>query len=209
MRVISGSARGRLLRAPKSGTTRPTADRVKEALFSMVESLLLNGRPEADVGTPALWHGLRVLDLYAGSGALGIEALSRGAAHATFVEGDRAAVSAIEANLAATGLAPRAAVRLGDAATLVARLVDPVDLVFMDPPYADVAAVAVAERVADASWVALDTILCLEHSGRLAAPDKLGTLRRQRERRYGETVLTLYARGAYLRPEARDGQGVD
>jgi len=209
VRVISGSARGRPLRAPKSGTTRPTADRVKEALFSMVESLLLKGRPEADVGTPELWCGLRVLDLYAGSGALGIEALSRGAAHATFVEGNRAAVAAIAANLAATGLSAYATVRPGDAATLVNRLAEPVDIVFMDPPYADAEALAVAERVADASWVALDTILCLEHSGRLAAPDKLGTLHRRRERRYGETVLTLYARGAYARTDARDGQGVD
>ena len=207
MRVIGGAVRGRPLRAPKNAETRPTAARVKEALFSMLESLLLNGRPDADVGTEELWEGLRVLDLYAGSGALGIEALSRGAASATFVEKDRAALAAIAANLAATALDGGATVRAGDVDSLLGGRLETVDLVLLDPPYADARALEVAERAAGAAWLALDAILSLEHSGRLAAPDKLGTLHRQRERRYGETVLTLYARGAYVRSAARDAQG--
>lgn len=206
MRVVAGSARGHPLRLPKAAATRPTSDRVKEALFSMVESLLTSGRPEAAIGSEELWDGLRVLDLYAGSGALGIEALSRGAGHVTFVEKDMAAVGAIRANLAATGLAQRATVRSGDAPRLVHGGLPTADLVLMDPPYADSQLWAVAEATAGAPWLALDAVLCVEHSGRLAAPAKLGTLNRQRERRYGQTVLALYARGAYDRAAAHEAQ---
>jgi len=123
MRVISGTARGRRLVAPEGPTTRPTPDRVREATFNALGSL------DAVVGAT-------VLDLYAGSGAMGIEALSRGAAHATFVDQDRAAQRAIEANLTTTGLAEQA--------TVVAATVEPFlagvggrrwDLALIDPPY--------------------------------------------------------------------------
>jgi 16S rRNA (guanine966-N2)-methyltransferase len=203
MRVIGGSARGRPLRIAKNAPIRPTADRVKESLFSMIETLLLVGRPEAEIGTEDVWAGLRVLDLYAGSGALGIEALSRGAARATFVERDAGAVAAIRANLAATDLAGQADVRSGDAARVVAGGLPTVDLILMDPPYDLSDTLPIAERIAEAAWLAADAVLVMEHSGRLAAPSKLGTLDLQRERRYGATVLTLYARGAYDRAGAR------
>ena len=117
MRVVAGEFKGRRLVAPRGSRTRPTADRVREALFSML----------GDVA------GARVLDLYAGSGALGIEALSRGAESAVFVERDRAALSALERNLEATG-AP-GEVRRQDVARFLARPEGTFDLVFCDPPY--------------------------------------------------------------------------
>lgn len=117
MRVVAGSFKGRRLATPRGSGTRPTADRVREALFSML----------GDVG------GARVLDLYAGSGALGIEALSRGAASAVFVERDAKAVAAIERNLAAVGV--EAAIVRQDVLRFLADDGGPFDLVFCDPPY--------------------------------------------------------------------------
>ena len=123
VRVVAGQARGRRLVAPPGTDTRPTSDRVREATFNALES-----RGELD--------GAKVLDLFAGSGALGIEALSRGAAHATFVDHDRRALDAIQANLDATGLAARATVVPADAARYLEGSDATVDLVFLDPPYA-------------------------------------------------------------------------
>jgi 16S rRNA (guanine966-N2)-methyltransferase len=209
MRVIAGSARGRPLRAPRKAPTRPTSDRVKEALFSMVESLLAWGRPAAEIGSEELWQGLRVADLYAGSGALGIEALSRGAAGAVFLEASADAVGAIRENLRLTGTAERGQVRAGDVRRALPTLAGPIDLALMDPPYADQTALEVAGLVADAPWLAADGLLVLEHTRRLAVPGKLGTLMRQRDRRYGDTVLTIYARGAFDRAGANALNEVD
>ena len=120
MRVVAGELRGRRLAAPATGTTRPTTDKVREAVFNALASL--------DVVVDA-----RVADLYAGSGALGIEALSRGAAHCTFVERDRGAIAAIGENIATLGLRDRSRVVVGDGIVAAARL--DVDLAFADPPY--------------------------------------------------------------------------
>jgi 16S rRNA (guanine966-N2)-methyltransferase len=124
LRVVAGTFKGRRLAAPRGRRTRPTADRVREALFSML----------GDVG------GARVLDLYAGSGALGIEALSRGADSAVFVERDAQAVAAIERNLAAVGV--EANVVRQDVARFLARADGAFDLVFCDPPYDSAAGLA-------------------------------------------------------------------
>ena len=126
MRVVSGALGGRRLVAPAGATTRPTSDRVREATFNALDSA---GDLDAAV----------VLDLFAGSGALGIEALSRGAARATFVERDRAALDALRTNLDACGLgADRAEVVVGDGLALLTsgRLAGPWDLALLDPPYA-------------------------------------------------------------------------
>lgn len=123
MRVISGTARGRRLVAPEGSTTRPTSDRVREATFNALGSL-------------GAVVDATVLDLFAGSGALGIEALSRGAAHATFVDQDRSAVRAVEANLATCGLAARATVVGSPVARYLARGGEQRwDLALIDPPY--------------------------------------------------------------------------
>jgi 16S rRNA (guanine966-N2)-methyltransferase len=120
LRVVAGELRGRKLVAPSVGVTRPTTDKVREAVFNALGSL--------DV-----LDGARVVDLYAGSGAAGIEALSRGAAHCTFVETDRSALSAIHANVASLGLGGRTRVVNGDAVTMAARI--DADVAFADPPY--------------------------------------------------------------------------
>ena len=120
VRVVAGELRGRRLIAPSGDATRPTTDRVREAVFNVLASL--------DVVVDAT-----VVDLYAGSGALGIEALSRGATHCTFVERDRSALSAIDGNLADLGLRDRARVVVGDAISVAPRF--DVDLAFADPPY--------------------------------------------------------------------------
>jgi 16S rRNA (guanine966-N2)-methyltransferase len=128
MRVVSGEVRGRRLVAPKGVTTRPTSDRVRQATFNALASL---GYPD----------DATVVDLFAGSGALGIEALSRGAAHCTFVDSDRHAIAAIEANLAATGLAGRATVVRSDVLGWLRsggsgdRTAARADLALADPPY--------------------------------------------------------------------------
>jgi len=140
VRVIAGTWRGRKLGAPAGRETRPTADRTRETLFSMLASRL------------GSFDALRVADLYAGSGALGLEALSRGAAHATFVENDRAAIKAIEANVASLGASGRAAIRAASAAALPRG--ESFDLIFADPPYAAGSGNAVTETVAKAGWLA-------------------------------------------------------
>jgi 16S rRNA (guanine966-N2)-methyltransferase len=184
-RVIAGSARGIRLQAPGPGT-RPLGDRVKQALFAILEPNL---------------PGARVLDLFAGSGAGGIETLSRGAAAAVFVERDPTAISAIEANLRATGLAgaSRATVVRAEMATFVGRLAvehEPFDIVLLDPPYADS---ALRERVL--SW--LGTLaaplspgarVVVKHFWRDRPPAEVGLLASERERRFGETELTFYRR---------------
>ena len=149
MRIIAGAWRGRNLVAPKGLETRPTADRTRETLFSMLVSRI------------GSFDGLRVADLYAGSGALALEALSRGAGHATLIENDRAAVQAIERNLDTLGARDRATVRAMSAVSLPRET--PFDIVFADPPYADgsgdkvVAAVAKAGWLATGGWLAIET----------------------------------------------------
>lgn len=147
MRVIAGQWRGRPLVAPKGDLTRPTADRLREALFSMLASRL------------GSFEGLAVADLFAGSGALGIEALSRGAASCLFVEQDRAAVDALKANLAKLGV--RADVR----ATSVLALGPapaPLDLVTMDPPYGTGAAAVALDKLGRLGWFGPATWISVE-----------------------------------------------
>ena len=172
MRVVAGDFKGRRLVAPRGSRTRPTADRVREALFSML----------GDVS------GARVLDLYAGSGALGIEALSRGAESAVFVERDRAALTALESNLEATG-AP-GEVRRQDVARFLARHEGTFDLVFCDPPYDG--APAVAETLAEAlpGIVDQDARIVTESDKRnpLLLPLPLVV-----ERSYGDTRIAIHS----------------
>lgn len=148
MRIIAGEWRGRKLVAPAGMSTRPTADRTRETLFSMLASRLGD------------FEGLKVADLYAGSGALGLEALSRGAAHATFVETERAALKAIEANVSTLKAMDRVAVRSMSAANLPAG--EPFDLIFADPPYQTGSGSAVAGTVAKAGWLATGGWMAVE-----------------------------------------------
>lgn len=175
MRVVAGSARGRRLSAPAGTATRPTTDRVREATFNALGSL------DAVVGAI-------VLDAFAGSGALGIEALSRGAERCTFVERDRSARVVVEANLAATGLEAGARVIGGDAREHLRLTSESFDLVLLDPPHAtddwpDLLAL-VAARLAP------DGVVVVESDRSVVAPDD-PTWGVVREKAYGGTVVQM------------------
>ena len=175
MRVIAGSWRGRRLISPSGHATRPTADRTRETLFSMLNSRLGG------------FEGLRVADLFAGSGALGLEALSRGAAHATFVETDRHAVEAIESNVRALGAIEGVDIRRHSALALTKAA--PFDLIFADPPYAKGSGTAVVEAVSKAGWLGPGGWLAIEtERGDAIAP---GALTVEAERDVGRARLTL------------------
>jgi 16S rRNA (guanine(966)-N(2))-methyltransferase RsmD len=182
-RVIAGSAKGIRLRAPGPGT-RPLADRVKQTLFAIVEPDLV---------------GARVLDLFAGSGAAGIEALSRGADSAVFVEQDPGAAAVIEANLRATGLAEHATVIRTDAVRWLdgGPFAAPFDLVVVDPPYAatDVLRHVIAILGSPDAPLAGNARVVAKHFWRDRPPERIGMLSVERERRFGETALTFYRRG--------------
>ena len=177
MRVVAGRFGGRRLQAPKGDGTRPTSDRVREALFSILGDLT----------------GARVLDLFAGTGALGIEALSRGAAHATFVERDRRALDVLRANLSQLGLEPGESVvhpvparrALQDAA----RSHDAYDLALLDPPY------RLAADLGPELTAPLRAVLA-PGARVVAESDRRSPLRLEMpeitQRRYGDTLLTLF-----------------
>ena len=174
MRIIAGQWRGRKLITPAGLATRPTSDRAREAVFSMLASRI------------GSFEGLRVADLFAGSGALGLEALSRGAAHVLFVERDPAAVKAIRANLDKLGGTGRAEVRMGSALALPRAA--PFDLVLADPPYGEDATAilaAIAGLVAPGGWLSIETA----RKKSVAAPAGL-TL--DSERDTGPARLTLF-----------------
>jgi len=175
-RIIAGLAGGRRIAVPPSGT-RPTSDRVREALFSALT---------ADPGL----DGAAVLDLCAGSGALGLEALSRGAAHALFVESDRRAAGVLRRNVADLGL-PGAAVRPASAASVLGGPADRAyDVVLVDPPYAvpDAEVAGWLAAAARNGWLAADAVVVVER-GRGAAFPWPRPLVAVRERRYGDTTL--------------------
>ncbi|HEV2819258.1 MAG TPA: 16S rRNA (guanine(966)-N(2))-methyltransferase RsmD [Solirubrobacteraceae bacterium] len=183
MRIVGGIYGGRRLRAPPGRETRPTSDRVREALFSILEARV------AGQQTGAL-AGARVLDLFAGSGALGLEALSRGAASAVFVDSARAAVEAVRANLATLGLEAPVHRRDAHAALRDAALRgDAYDLVFLDPPYRPAAGLAAQLCEALPAVLAPGARVVAESDRR--APLPLGLAVRD-ERRYGDTLIRIH-----------------
>jgi 16S rRNA (guanine(966)-N(2))-methyltransferase RsmD len=189
MRVIAGTLKGRRLDAPDWPGLRPTSDKLRETLFNVVAPRVA---------------GAHVLDGYAGTGAVGIEALSRGAAHVTFVDRDPRAVALIRANLEKCGLAATdgtpdasgryAIIRAGFGEMAARRPAPRFDLVFLDPPYgASELAAAVA---ASETLVGDDTLLVVEHAKRDPAPPVAGVLERTRELTSGDSALAFYRRRA-------------
>jgi len=183
MRITGGAFRSRPLRAPRGQDTRPTSDRVREALFGILSSA---GAVE----------GARVLDVYAGTGALALEALSRGAARAVLVESSREALSALRANVGALGVGGEAQVLAADVRGAVGRLArqGPFDLVLADPPWALVdagEAGRVLAELASRGAFAPEATIVLEHSSRSAPPAIPGLIQGD-TRRYGDTALTFY-----------------
>jgi 16S rRNA (guanine966-N2)-methyltransferase len=178
--VIAGSAKGRPLKGPRdrAGRTRPTSDLVRGAVFSALASM------DTDMS--------RVLDLYAGSGALGIEALSRGAASCDFVERDAGACAVIKENLQATGFASQANVFCMPVARAIPRLEGPYTLVLADPPYDDAEAAVLMESLASSALVGNETVFVLEHSTRVDPGVELGKLSLASTRRHGDSAVSIY-----------------
>jgi 16S rRNA (guanine966-N2)-methyltransferase len=175
MRIVRGSLGGRVLRAPAGAATRPTSEKVREAIFNILPDVA----------------GMQVLDMFAGSGALGIEALSRGAAHATFIDLSKPALGVLRTNLRELEIEDRATVLAGDAVVLAARHVpaSPWQLVFVDPPYrSDLA----TRSVLALAHLAAAPVVVIEHDRRNAPPENLGSLLRTDQRRYGDTMVSFY-----------------
>lgn len=177
MRVIAGNAKGRRLKVPKGLKTRPTGDRVKEAIFNIIAP---------DVA------GSRFLDLFAGSGAMGIEALSRGAVEAVFVENDRAAVNSIKANLAVTGFVDHANIITADVFPALTGLCSVFDLVYIDPPYAKQWGKKTIEVLIANQLAAPTTTIMLEIRSGDVIPDKCGNFNLLSLRKYGDTSVGFY-----------------
>jgi len=178
-RIIGGSAGGRRINAPRGSNTRPTSDRVREALFSAVESWC------------GSLDGLRVLDLYAGSGAVGLEARSRGAGVVTLVEHDRKTAALISDNVKSLGFTRVDVVAASVSTTLVRSPVAPYDLVFLDPPYplADQDVETDLRALVDNEWLVPGALVVIERSSRGPGPKWPPGLVAEREKRYGETTL--------------------
>jgi 16S rRNA (guanine966-N2)-methyltransferase len=184
VRIIAGRYKGRRLVTPRGDVTRPTADQVRIALM--------------DTLTPWL-PGARFLDLFAGAGGVGLEALSRGAAHATFVERDARAVEALRRNVATLDVGAASRVVRGDVPRVLAGLRGgdgPFTLVFLDPPY-ETGAVAAVTALAGAGLTAADALVVAQHLTKRPPPASVGRLVAFRTRRFGETTLTFFRAGAY------------
>ena len=172
MRVIGGEFRSRVLKSVKGDSARPTPDRLRETLFDILADRV---------------RGSSFMDAYAGTGAVGIEALSRGARHACFLERDRRALDVIRDNLAALGLERRATVVAGPALRAISKF--PAEIVFLDPPYElEAEYIQALERLAETS----PALLIAQHSKRFALAPAYGSLHRVREVRQGDNVLSFY-----------------
>jgi 16S rRNA (guanine(966)-N(2))-methyltransferase RsmD len=180
MRIVAGTLKGRKLDAPTWEGLRPTSDRLRETLFNVLAPRI---------------QGARVLDGFAGTGAVGIEALSRGASHVTFIESDARAIALIEANLSRCGITDRyAIIRARFAGTDRTRIRGPFDVIFLDPPYGSAELVSAID--AAEPFVEQDTLLVIEHARRDAAPESAGSLVRTRLLTSGDSALAFYRRGA-------------
>ncbi len=182
MRVISGAARGRRLKAPKGRRVRPTADRVKESVFDLLG---------------LQWEGCRVMDLFAGSGALGIEALSRGAGLALFVEADRSCCRVLLGNLKCCGMEERGLVIRADAVRFLRSRGGFPDfhVIFADPPYERGLAWPCVMGVARGRWLTPDGRLVVEHSSKEGIPDQGAGLTLLDRRSYGGSRVSVYGWG--------------
>jgi 16S rRNA (guanine(966)-N(2))-methyltransferase RsmD len=184
MRIIAGTYRSRVLSAPSGMATRPTSDRLRETLFNVLAPRI---------------EGAAFLDLYAGSGAVGLEALSRGARSATFVERAQPALKALQANLAALGIASGFRIHAGTVASFLrAGRGDAFDVVFLDPPYDAVAEYAAALGFLDgaaASLLTADAVVIAEHRRKERLEDRYGALVRTRLLEQGDAALSFYGFG--------------
>ena len=184
MRVIAGALKGRRLTTPRGRTTRPTSDQVRIACLDTLMPFLPAGP---------------FLDLFAGAGGVGIEALSRGAPSATFVEQEAMALRALRENVESLGLAERARVVRDDAVVAVERLGEAGQrfaVVFLDPPYESPRALPTLERLAEGACLLPEAVVVLQHATKAPPASALGVLAAWKTRRFGETTLTFFRRPA-------------
>jgi len=186
LRIISGSARGRKLAEFESFSIRPTSDRVREALFSILNS---------KVGNLA---GQSVLDLFAGSGAMGLEALSRGAQSALLVDQAKESIELIKKNAASTGLLEKSSVVLADAKQFISKQNVAFDLIFMDPPYSKQDTAELLQLIAEKNLLKPQGVICIETADTTLLPETVKTLVQFDRRKYGSTSISFYQLGDLL-----------
>ncbi len=180
MRIIAGSHKGRRLLSPKTSDLRPTSGRVKEALFSILGDRI---------------SGAMVLDLFAGTGAIGIEALSRGAKHVVFVESHRTSLRLLRDNLDQCGLSKNTEIYPGEAVSFLQhaeRKGLSFDIAFADPPYFDDSVNTLLPLLGQSAMIRSHTVVILEHPTKHSIPAQVGPLKRTRQYRYGDTSLSLF-----------------
>ena len=177
MRVISGSARGTRLKTPEGQLTRPTSDRVKEAIFSVIQFEV---------------EGSRFLDLFGGSGQMGIEALSRGAAGAVFVDGRREACRLIQENLRLTRLQDKASVVQSDYLSYLSRCRETFDIIFLDPPYAEVFLENSLKKISEIDILSSRGIIICERPADKLLDMEVSGFQRGKDYRYGNTWVTIF-----------------
>ena len=180
MRIIAGDYKGRRLQSPQDYSIRPTTDKVKEALFSIL--------------TAKIW-GSRVLDLFAGTGNLGIEALSRGAETCVFADSSRESLRLIRENIAHCKAEEGARVEAGDYRKILGNQTEPFDIILLDPPYNKGLLDECFRLIAENELLAEDGVIVAEHRREEKMPEKLHGFQKQKERRYGIVMLSIYANG--------------
>jgi len=178
MRITGGTAKGQIIKTHQSAAVRPTTDKVREAIFSMLGALANN------------WD--RGLDLFAGSGALGIEALSRDVGWVDFVDQNSKCCLVIKQNLVKTGFIDKAHVYCCPVMKALGFLEQTYDMVFVDPPYADNSLKTLIPILAGSSFISADTVILVSHASRNSLDQQYGSLFRIKERRYGDTSISIY-----------------
>ncbi|MGL5643103.1 MAG: 16S rRNA (guanine(966)-N(2))-methyltransferase RsmD [Paraclostridium sp.] len=180
MRVISGKARGLKLNAPKNEDVRPTTDRVKESLFNIINGYIIDGE---------------VLDLFAGTGSLGIECLSRGASKSVFVDVNRSSIDIVRSNIKKARVEENSEVVNLDYKSAIDRLENMLhkfDIIFMDPPYYENIFIDALKKVDESNILKEDGIVVVEHDTKHEFPENIGSLVKDKSKKYGNTTLTFY-----------------
>jgi 16S rRNA (guanine(966)-N(2))-methyltransferase RsmD len=177
MRIITGAFRGRRLASPKDLSVRPTSDKVKEAIFSMISQ---------DIDQSI------VLDLFAGTGSLGLEALSRGAKHCYFIDSDRESVKLIKSNIEHCKADNQSTLFVGDFKYAMSKIKEPIDLAFLDPPYESKILDEALIKVGEIGFMAPGGLVVTEHGPKKIMPETIGSLEKIKEKKYGHVHVTLY-----------------
>ena len=178
MRIIAGEFRGRRLKSPADNSVRPTSDKVKEAVFSMI--------------TPFIDEGCIAFDVFSGSGNLGLEAISRGVSKVYFSDSSKDSLKLIKANITLCGAETRSVILAGDFRSNIARISDKVDFFFLDPPYSDGFMLPALDAIIDSSCLAKGGWIICEHDKSEKLPEEYRGLEIVKDRRYGKTGITIY-----------------